>query len=61
VPLLETASRGRPDNALFAYHLGMAYSKAGSRDKAKAAFDQALKIKPDYKEAAEAAKALGLR
>src|SRR5205085_5450280 len=57
VPLLEQASRANPQNALFAYHLGMAYSKAGNREKAKAAFELALKAKPDYKEAADAAKA----
>ena len=61
VPALEAAVRAEPANALFAYHLGMAYAKMGDRTKAREAFETALKRKPDYREASDALKAFGLR
>ena len=60
VPLLEGAHRADPKNATFAYHLGLAYAKAGKRERATNALGEALKLKPDFREAAAAAQALGI-
>jgi tetratricopeptide (TPR) repeat protein len=61
VPLLESAHRADPKNATFAYHLGLAYAKAGERLKATNALEEALRLKPDFHEAVAAARALGIR
>ena len=47
-----------PKDPTFRYHLGLAYEKKGDTQRAKQSLDEALKQKPDYKEAAEARKRL---
>jgi len=53
VPPLEESVRRDPKNAGHVYHLGLAYLKAGNIPKALNAFETALKLKPDFKEAAQ--------
>ena len=58
IPALQSSIENDPKNALYHYHLGLAYAQAGDRDRARAAFDDALKLKPDYREASEARQGL---
>ena len=51
--LKESVGR-EPKNPVFNYHLGMAYAKAGEKEKARIALQQALKLKPDSDGANEA-------
>jgi tetratricopeptide (TPR) repeat protein len=51
VPAFEKSVELAPDNPSYHYHLGMAYSRGGEAAKARAALQQALKLKPDYNEA----------
>jgi tetratricopeptide (TPR) repeat protein len=44
---LEDATRGNPRNALFQYHLGMAYARAGRTEKARQAINLALALDSD--------------
>lgn len=37
-----------PKNPVFAFHLGLAYAKAGRTDKARETLDRALKLQPDF-------------
>ncbi|HET9834322.1 MAG TPA: tetratricopeptide repeat protein [Vicinamibacterales bacterium] len=53
VPPLEESVKRDPKNANHLYHLGLAYQKVGDIPKALNAFETALKLKPDFKEAAE--------
>jgi Flp pilus assembly protein TadD len=55
---LEHSVEINPANALYRYHLGLAYLKVGDRTKARASLEQALKLKLDAVEAAQARKAL---
>jgi tetratricopeptide (TPR) repeat protein len=45
-------------NALYHYHLGLAYAKNGDRDKARVSLEQALSLNPKFDGAAEAQKTL---
>ena len=56
-PLLASVEQD-PKNASYRYHLGLAYAKKGDKRKARDAFDEALKIQPGLKEAADARNAL---
>ena len=47
-----------PTNAGYPYHLGLAYLKNGDKAKARESLEKALKMKGDFKEAAEAQKIL---
>jgi predicted Zn-dependent protease len=51
VPAFEKSLEKAPDNASYHYHLALALSKAGDNGRARAAAQQALKLKPDYDEA----------
>jgi Flp pilus assembly protein TadD len=42
-----------PAKAIYHYHLGLAYAKAGEPAKARLAFQQALKVEPDFSRAYE--------
>jgi tetratricopeptide (TPR) repeat protein len=55
---LEQSARTDPSNAIYQYHLGFAYLKAGDKEKGRAALERALKLKPDSEMAGEARKAL---
>jgi Flp pilus assembly protein TadD len=48
VAALESAVKGDPKSAQYYFHLGIAHSKNGSRQKAREVLDAALKLKPDY-------------
>ena len=47
-----------PNNAIYHYHLGLAYLKMGERIKAKSAFERALKLQSNFDGAEDAKKAL---
>jgi tetratricopeptide (TPR) repeat protein len=51
IPAFEKSVEKAPDNPSYHYHLGLAYQKAGDPTRARAAAQQALKIKPDYADA----------
>jgi tetratricopeptide (TPR) repeat protein len=51
VPALEKSVEIAPDDASYRYHLALAYSRGGDTAKARAAVQQALKLKPDYADA----------
>lgn len=48
-----------PKNAVYHYHLGLAYAKTGDEPNARRALEQALKLKPDFDGSAEARRVLG--
>ena len=58
VPALESAVHADPKNASFSYHLGLAYGKTRDVARAARAFDEAVKLKPDFREAIDARAAL---
>jgi tetratricopeptide (TPR) repeat protein len=58
VPRLEDTVRREPNKAVYQYHLGMAYAKQGSIDKARQALQRALTLDPNFSEATGACKAL---
>lgn len=47
-----------PRNAIYHYHLGLAYAKNGDKDKARASLKQALTLNPTFEGAADAQKTL---
>jgi Tfp pilus assembly protein PilF/peroxiredoxin len=57
LPAFELAAKGDP-SAFALYSLGTLYTKGGQNDKAKAAFERALKAKPDFAEASNSLGAL---
>ena len=59
VPLLEQCVRKDAGNAVYQYHLGMAYAKAGDKAKAKRALEQALVLSPAFPGSEDARKLLG--
>jgi putative PEP-CTERM system TPR-repeat lipoprotein len=54
IPPLTASTQANPSNATYAYHLGVAYSKAGDKAKAKAALERAVKLGGDSADAREA-------
>jgi tetratricopeptide (TPR) repeat protein len=48
INLFKEAVKKDPDNALFNYHLGLAYAKSGQAALAKQQLDRVVKIKPDF-------------
>lgn len=57
----ERAIARSPRNPLYHYHLGLAHAKAGSQPKAKAAFEKALELKPDFPGADDARARMGMK
>jgi len=55
---LEEATRQAPVQPSIHYRLGLAYLKNGDPKKARASFERALKLSPEFKEAADAKRAL---
>ena len=47
-----------PKNAIYHYHLGLAYAQNGDKDKARVALKEALTLNPTFEGAAEAQKTL---
>jgi predicted Zn-dependent protease len=58
IPAFEKSVEKAPENPSYHYHLGLAYQKAGDPIRARAAAQQALKIKPDYADAQKLLSAL---
>ena len=54
----ENSTLKQPTNAVYAYHLGLAYHKNGDAAKARKELERALRLKPDFDGAAEARKLL---
>jgi tetratricopeptide (TPR) repeat protein len=61
IPVFESNVRTSPQDPTYRYHLGLAYAKVGQAAKAKEAFDQVLKQKPDFKDAFTARQSLASR
>lgn len=57
ITAFQAAVKAEPRDATFHYHLGLAYDKSKDLVKARAEYDQALKLKPNFPEAAAARKA----
>ena len=55
---LEQAIQKNPSNATYHYHLGMAYARAGDRDRARPALQRALQLSPAFENAVDAKQAL---
>jgi Flp pilus assembly protein TadD len=55
---LEASVAKDPKNAVFHFHLGVAYAKLGMKDKARAALQKALEINPQFDGAELARKTL---
>ena len=47
----ERAVAKAPDNAVFHYHLGLALAGSGDRARSRSAFEQALKLQPNFTDA----------
>ncbi|MFC4349705.1 XrtA/PEP-CTERM system TPR-repeat protein PrsT [Kordiimonas lipolytica] len=58
IPALEQATRRAPSEALYRYHLGMAYLARGRREDAVQAFEAALQLNPEFSQAADARRQL---
>ncbi len=54
ISTLEANVQKNPDNAVFHYHLGLAYSKAEDSQRARDHLTKALSLKPDFDGAADA-------
>jgi tetratricopeptide (TPR) repeat protein len=54
IPPLKVALDKNPGNPAFHYHLGQAYAQTGNKDGARQALEQALKLQPDFADAAAA-------
>jgi tetratricopeptide (TPR) repeat protein len=55
----ETAIKRDATNATYQYHAGLAYARSGNRSKAREAFREALRLKPDFPEATAALQKVG--
>jgi len=58
IPPLEASAKKDPQNWIYQYHLGLAYSKAGEKAKAKQALERALAINASFPGAEDARKTL---
>jgi putative PEP-CTERM system TPR-repeat lipoprotein len=58
IPPLEASAKKDPRNWIYQYHLGLAYSKAGEKLKARQALERALAINASFPGAEEARKTL---
>jgi Flp pilus assembly protein TadD len=48
IPPLERSVKKDPANSMYQYHLGLAYAKAGRKDAARRALEEALKLNRDF-------------
>jgi cellulose synthase operon protein C len=58
INLFKEAVKRDPDNALFNYHLGLAYAKSGQAALAKQQLDRVVKIKPNFPDVDELRRAV---
>jgi cellulose synthase operon protein C len=58
ITLLKEAVKKEPDNALFNYHLGLAYAKSGQGSLARQQLDRLVKIKPNSPDVEELRRAV---
>jgi Tfp pilus assembly protein PilF len=58
IPPLEQSVEEQPSNAAYRYHLGLAYLKTEQKAKARRAFEDALRLQPNFAGAEEARKLL---
>lgn len=58
LPEFERSIASEPNNALYHFHLGLAYRQAGEETKGREALQRALKLQPDFVGAGEARAAL---
>jgi len=58
ITLFKEAVKKEPDNALFNYHLGLAYAKSGQAALARQQLDRLVKIKPNFPDIDELRRAL---
>jgi putative PEP-CTERM system TPR-repeat lipoprotein len=58
IPILLQGVQKQPKNAVFQYHLGLAYAKAGDNERARTALKQALSLQGDFDGAADARRVL---
>jgi tetratricopeptide (TPR) repeat protein len=58
INLFKEAVKKEPGNALFNYHLGLAYAKSGQAGLAKQQLDRVVKIKPNFPEVDELRRAV---
>lgn len=58
INLFKEAVKKEPDNALFNYHLGLAYAKSGQAALARQQLDRLVKIKPNFPDVEELRRAL---
>jgi len=58
INLFKEAVKKEPDNALFNYHLGLAYAKSGQAGLAKQQLDRVVKIKPNFPDMEELRRAV---
>ena len=58
IGLFKEAVKKEPDNALFNYHLGLAYAKSGQAALARQQLDRVVKLKPNFPDVDELRKAV---
>jgi cellulose synthase operon protein C len=58
INLFKEAVKKEPDNALFNYHLGLAYAKSGQAGLARQQLDRVVKIKPNFPDVEELRRAV---
>jgi tetratricopeptide (TPR) repeat protein len=54
VPIFRESVDMSPKNAVYRYHLGLAYAQSGNKEEARKAFEQALLLDPKFDGAADA-------
>jgi tetratricopeptide (TPR) repeat protein len=59
IPPLRASTEKDPANALYQYHLGLAYAKSGESERGRQALTRALSLKPDFEGAQDARSVLG--
>jgi Flp pilus assembly protein TadD len=58
VAAFDEIARAEPQNAIYQYHLGLAYTQTGDTLRARRALEQAVKLQPNSPEAADARRVL---
>jgi tetratricopeptide (TPR) repeat protein len=58
IPLLRDSVERDPQNAIYHYHLGLAYAKADQLDRARTSLTEALRLRPEIDQSGEAQRLL---